>query len=210
MKILNQLLIIGLSMGTILSLSQANAETVSGGRGILDQLNNYTSDYSPQAIAKEVKDIRNYMARHPKSALPYAYINKRAKNGAFTTYLVDVKTGKVKDTFPSLIGYNGIGCGTGQSRPGIFKLTTQKGVGLHRKAWWGNNKQYYDIANVPGGSRCGEHLDVQVIAHSNVNVPNVCTAKVIRSRSAGCFTTSPDKWDKMKEFAGKAYIYNVE
>jgi hypothetical protein len=209
MKILTHLLVIGLSLGTFLSVAEANSETVSGG-SLLDQLNTYTSDYAPQAIAKELKDIRKYSARHPNSALQYAFINKRSKNGAFITYQVDLKTGKIEDTFPSLIGYNGIGCGKGQSRPGIFKLTAQKGVGASRKPWWGNNKQYFDIANVPGGSRCGEHLDSQVVAHSNVNVPNVCTAKVIRSRSAGCFTTSPDKWKQMEKRAGQAYIYNVE
>jgi hypothetical protein len=204
MKLVIYILVLGFT-----SFGFANNETTQGQGTVLEQLNSYIPDGSPRQITAEVLKLRDYMKAHPDHALPYAYINKRSTNGAFTTYLIEMKSGKVIKTFPSLIGYNGIGCHKGQSRPGIFKLTDSVGRAAHPKSWWGNGKKYYDIANVPGGSPCGENLSNQVVAHSNVNVPNSCSAGTIRSRSAGCFTVSPANWDDLANYADKAYIYNV-
>ena len=124
-----------------------------------------------------------------------------------------MRTGRVADKFVSLVGYGGIGCGRGQTRPGIFRLSSARGTGASRKPWWGNNHAYQVMTNIGGhssrwgGNNCG--LNSQHVAHSNKNMTKMSSNG--RRRSAGCFVTSPDIFNKWtKRMAGDALIYNVK
>lgn len=156
-------------------------------------------------IREEVKYLRSIQKK--SGGLDYAYINKRTPNGAFATYLVELKSGRILDTFPSLIGYRGMGCGKGQTPPGVIKLTDTVGQGASRKPHWGNNWKLYVMKNIQGVSRCPP--DGQIVAHSNVNLSGKDTDDKIKSKSAGCFTVPPDRLAQMHKYAGNAYIYNV-
>ncbi len=143
----------------------------------------------------------------PEDKLDFAYINKKNGRGGFATYLVDLNKGRIIDTFPSLIGYNGLGCGKGQTPPGVQKLTAKTGKGASRKAHWGNDWLYYDMDPVASATPCSD--DPQVVVHSNKRLTDKSPGDYISSRSAGCFTVPPDRLDQMKHYAGNAYIFNV-
>lgn len=161
-------------------------------------------------VDKEINELRNLnskRARHEK--MEYAYINK--DNGSsLTTYLVHLESGKVIDVFPSLKGYNGIGCGKGKTRPGITKLTSEEGRGRSRKRHWGNRHKYYAIRSIAGVTKCrNADVNSDIVAHSNVNLSGKDVGDKITSKSAGCLTVPPDRLDQMAHYAGKAYIYNA-
>jgi hypothetical protein len=160
-------------------------------------------------VDKEIKELRRINAVTRGQDLEYAYINK--DNGSsLITYLVNLKSGKVIDMFPSLKGYNGIGCGKGMTRPGITKLTSEVGRGKSRKRHWGNNHMYYGIRSIAGVTKC-RNADIQsdIVAHSNVNLSGKKVGDRVTSKSAGCLTVPPDRLNQMKHYAGKAYIYNA-
>jgi hypothetical protein len=165
-------------------------------------------------VEKEVRVLRNLKPTLTNKGVTakFAYINKPAQhpNGGkkhFITYLVNLTTGKVLDHFPSLMGYAGMGCGKGQTPPGVSVLTNEVARGKSRKKHWGNNHRYYDIDTIPGVSRCKE--DTEIVAHSNVNMANKDVGDPIKSASAGCFVVDPKKLTEMSKYAGKAVIYNV-
>jgi hypothetical protein len=165
----------------------------------------YTWRGAPQLnahISKEVSYLRGL-----NKGMKYAYINKKTGKGGFATYLVELSSGKIIDTFPSLIGYNGMGCGKGQTRPGVTKLTRYMGTGASRKKWWGNNWRYYDIEPISGVTKC--KINTQIVTHSNKNLSGKSINDRISSHSSGCFTVPPDRLDQMRKYAGDAYIYNV-
>lgn len=189
---------------TVASLGETTVSTPS-----TDGPSIFERSGDPAAIQKELRNLRAYLAAHPNESQPYAYINKPDTNGALNTYLVEIKTGRVINNFPSLQGYNGIGCGFSQTRPGIYKLEGQQIKGASKLPWWGNNWAAYHIRDVAGGAQCGKPLSNEILAHSNVKVPDTRTGAVITSRSAGCFTTSPNNLKEVMLYAGKALIYNA-
>lgn len=164
-------------------------------------------------ITKEYNELLRFYKNRNRTER-YAFINKPIlHNGRmFQTYVVDMTTGEVKKTFASLMGYNGIGCGKGQTRPGIFEMHSASGTGASKKDHWGNNWQYQVIQNIGGhgqaygGKNCG--VDMQIVAHSNINMTGVRSNGL--RYSAGCFVTSPDIFDSYtSKLAGNALIYNV-
>lgn len=186
---------------------QSHAETTINEETQMDRryLPAYTWRSAPQMNASIATEV-SYLRRLNKG-LEYAYINKKTGNGGFATYLVQLESGRIIDTFPSLMGYNGMGCGKGQTRPGVTKLTRYMGTGGSRKRWWGNHWMYYDIEPISGVTKC--RINTQIVTHSNVNLRGKGPFDRITSHSAGCFTVPPDRLDQMRKYAGNAYIYNV-
>lgn len=172
----------------------------------------------PTELRSEYAKLKEfYTAKKRKEK--YVFVNKYNKRaGNFLTYVLNMETGKVEDKFVSLIGYRGFGCGKGQTRPGIFRLSSAKGRGASRKAHWGNNHAYHVIANINGHSRrwggmnCGQSY--QHVAHSNKYITKNSSYNRRRrrsSKSAGCFVTSPEMFTKWTtKIAGNALIYNVK
>lgn len=159
-----------------------------------------------QQIKQEVKYLQGLRAK--AGGARYAYINKLSKYGSFTTYLVDLENnGRIIDLFPSLVGFNGIGCGYGKTRPGVTKLTKTEGQGASRKPWWGNNWKMYDIEPIKGVTQC--NINSEIVAHSNTNLSGKDIDDRVTSHSSGCFTVPPDRLEQMKKYAGNAMIYNV-
>jgi len=137
----------------------------------------------------------------------YAYINKVNCHGGFDTYLVDMSNNHILDLFPSAMGFNGMGCGYGKTRPGVTKLTNVSGTGAHHHSWWGNDAKMYDIQPITGITQCP--INNQIVAHSNVNLQGKSCTDRITSHSSGCFTVPPDRLAQMDKYAGNALIYNV-
>ncbi|MEM7645815.1 MAG: hypothetical protein AAF203_02795, partial [Pseudomonadota bacterium] len=163
-------------------------------------------------LKRAYQKIRQFMGERSRNE-KYAFIN--IKNGKkFKTYVVNMHEGTVADVFDSLIGYRGIGCGKGQTRPGIFRLHNRRGIGASRKPHWGNNWKYYVMQNIGGHSRrwggrgCGIYY--QHVAHSNRHMKGASAQEPARGRySAGCFVTSPEKFNQWtSRVAGNALIYN--
>ncbi|NQZ19165.1 MAG: hypothetical protein HRT44_07920 [Bdellovibrionales bacterium] len=112
-----------------------------------------------------------------------------------------------------------MGCGRGQTRAGIFRLSDASGVGASRKSHWGNRWRYQVMTNIGGHSRewggdnCG--MNYQHVAHSNRHMtddnPHRRRGRGRTRKSAGCFVTSPDIFEQYTEgYAGNALIYNVD
>lgn len=183
------------------------AEVVNPETGMDPRYNPVYTWRSAPVINEQIKKELSCLRSLPKKEHEYAYINKVNGHGTFTTYLVQISTGKIIDMFPSLIGYNGIGCGKGQTRPGLTTLTANVGQGASRKKWWGNNWKYFDIEPVKGVTRC--HIDSELVVHSNMNLKGKDVDDKVKSKSAGCFVVPPDRLTQMNQYAGNAYIYNV-
>ena len=163
--------------------------------------NNLRNHY---AKLKEFYENNNRHERYAFVNIPNGYKNR--------THIIDMQEGKVVADFDSLRGYAGYGCGTGQTRPGIYRLHSARGTGASRKSHWGNNYAYHVVQNVGGHTRqwggmgCG--VDPQRVAHSNNNMsgPNSNGERY----SAGCFVTSPEVFDQwVTRLAGDALIYNI-
>ncbi len=167
---------------------------------------------SENGLSRHYETLKKFYAAKKRTER-YAFVNRPVRGGRmFMTYVVDMKTGRVEDTFQSLMGYNGMGCGTGQTRPGIFRLSGASGIGASRKEHWGNGFRYQVIQNIGGhtkewgGRGCGQ--TVQHVAHSNKRMSGRSSNG--QRYSAGCFVTSPEKFTQWTQgVAGDALIYNV-
>lgn len=167
-------------------------------------------------INDEINKMSEFADKHGKKQYAYININDSA-TGGMVTYLVDLKNKKIKDKFPSLIGYRGMGCGHGQTPPGVLLLSDIKETGKSRKKHWGNDWAMYAMTPVEPVSRRGSGPglttcphDTQVVAHSNKNIEGKKAGQRVMSKSAGCFTVPPTKLTELDDYAkAGAYVYNV-
>ena len=162
----------------------------------------------------------------------FAFVN--IPNGyKFKTYVVNLQTNRVVDTFDSLKspysgdkGTQGMGCKINRTRPGIFKLSSQMSPGTKRHSWWGRSTiggrsvkaPAYVITNVGGhaiefgggGNRnplCRSNSTIK--AHMNTNMTGASSGGV--RYSWGCLITSPQKFEQWtKKLAGDALIVNFD
>lgn len=168
----------------------------SSGRGDINEIKNEVDK-----VKSFLKENVNRVQRTEKYALIKKY---NCETGYFDTYVVNMKSSfggpAIMDKFSTAVGSNGVGCGTGQTRPGIFKLRAWKDkpdVGASKKSGWGNKWKMFYQDRVDGmrGCSCPD-----CVFHSRTSMKEPPPKKTIKvTKSAGCTTVAESIFDKFDE-----------
>jgi hypothetical protein len=195
-----------------LFLSSADAETVGAGStrtiyrapAVLPQDN---SVIAPD-LAQIKRSLANSSSPNHNKDNNFAYINKCVPNASCTTYLVNIKTGEILDKFTTLNGIGSMGCGAGQTEPGLFQMDDKaQPPGKHHDNW-GNQSLYLMRPLDPTITKCPH--DKEKVVHGRKDVrPD--DPETIAKNTRGCMGMPPEKFEEIKKYAEQGIvIYNTE
>lgn len=193
-----------------------NVWAQSDATGILDALSRaagrrsgQTNSWHPDEInkiKKQIQKVHDYKSNNPfRRPQNYRYAmvkNYNCETDYFDTYLINLQasTGRpeIVEKFSTGVGYAGVGCGKGQTRPGIFKMRAWQGKpdkGKSLKESWGNDWKMWFLDKVDGTRGCA---CPDCVFHSQKNLEDPPKKQAKALKSAGCTTVSEDVFKKFE------------
>lgn len=193
---------------TSLFSSLSSAELVGGDSEISNPTKQaMNNSFLSADISKELTQIRSSLAKAGKSN-KYAYINKCIPNASCTTYLVDIQNGSVLDKFATINGIGRMGCGSGQTEPGLFQMAKQSQAPGSHHPHWGAQQLYLMNPIDSTITRCPH--DTQKVVHGRNDVKSD-DPPTISQNTRGCMGMPPEKFAQVKQYAEQgAVIFNTE